>query len=112
MKGAVAIYSQFGDIVFGPIPKALRVEAMPSLIRSHAKHGFAIFMDDYIAAAESFQALFDFLHKQYFPRVAFGPVYFALYKTYVFINTLETVGFSGGVDGLRPAVKHKNWAIL
>lgn len=108
LKGACATYSQFGDIVFGPLPKTAAQEAFPSLIGQHEKCAFTLFMDDHMAAGETFESLFDFLHTKYFPRVSFGPIYLAGHKTHVFTDTLEMVGFTGGVDGLRPAAKHRN----
>lgn len=119
LKGACATYSQFGDMVFGPLPKVQAdieqgiqaSQAMPTLIGSHGETAFTLFMDDHMGAADSFEALFDFLHLKYFPRVAFGPVYLSGHKTHVFTDSLEMVGFTGGVDGLRPAAKHREKAM-
>jgi len=44
--------------------------------------------------------------------VVFSPIYLALYKTKMFIDTLEIVGFTRGVDGLRLAAKYREKAIL
>lgn len=110
LKGACATYSQFGDMVFGPIPKSATTEAMPSIIGVQDHAAFTLFMDDHMGAATSFEELFKFLHEQYFPRVAFGPIYLAPHKTHVFTDNLEMVGFSGGLDGIRPAAKHRRKA--
>jgi hypothetical protein len=44
LKGAPYTYSQFTDLVFGPLPKTDSTPAMPTLIRDHGKVGFAPFM--------------------------------------------------------------------
>jgi len=115
LKGAAATYTQFGDLVFGPLPKTEEVPAMPSLIgeQSNGQEAFSLFMDDHCGSATSFDSMFTFLHEKYFPRVAFGPVYLSGSKTFVFTDSLEMVGFTGGAGGLRPSIKHRekilNW---
>lgn len=111
LKGACATYSQFGDLVFGPLPKTKEREAMPSIIGDHEEAGFCLFVDDHMGAATSFQSLFDFLHISYFPRVAFGPVYLSGHKTHMFTDTLEMVGFTGSAEGLRPSIRHRERAM-
>lgn len=107
LKGACATYSQFGDLTFGPLPKTEDAEAMPSIIGDQGKAAFCLFMDDHMGATETFEDMFRFLNTQYFPRVAFGPVYLSGHKTHVFMDSLEMVGFTGGADGLRPSAKHR-----
>ena len=111
LKGACATYSQFGDLVFGPLPKTAQCKAMPTIIGNQGKTAFCLFMDDHIGAGECFQDMFNFLHYEYFPRVAFGPVYLSGHKTYVFTDSLEMVGFTGSAEGLRPSVKHRERAM-
>ena len=86
-------------------------EAMPSIIGNQAKVAFCLFMEGHMGAGEIFQDLSDFLHYQYFPRVAFGPVYLAGHKTHISTDSLEMVGFTGGAEGLRPSVKHRERAM-
>ncbi len=64
-------------------------------------------MDDHIGAAIFFEAMFDFLHYYYFPRVIFGPVYLAPHKTFVFSDQLDFVGFTADKNGLRPSIKQR-----
>ena len=108
LKGAPHTYAQFGDLVFGPLPKNSEgIERMPTLIGRFDNHAFQIFMDDHSAAATDFESMFAFLHEQYFPRVAFGPVYLSGPKTKIFAEDLELLGFQGNAEGLRPSLKHR-----
>jgi hypothetical protein len=115
LKGAAATYTQFGDLVFEPLPKTDEVPAMPSLIgeQSNGQKAFSLFMNDHCESATSFDFMFIFLHEKYFPRVAFGPVYLSGSKTFVFSDSLKMVGFTDGAGGLRPFIKHRekilNW---
>ena len=65
-------------------------------------------MDDYIGAAISFEAIFDFLHEYYFPRASFGSVYLALHKTFIFTDRIDFIGFTRDKNGLRLSVKHRD----
>lgn len=111
LKGACATYSQFGDLTFGPLPKTEEVAAMPSIIGSHDNAAFCLFMDDHMGATETFEDMFEFLHRKYFLRIAFDPVYLSGHKTHIFTDTLEMIGFTGGAEGLRPAAKHRERAM-
>lgn len=64
---ALHTYSQLSEIVFGHFPKTATVPAQSSLIGDHGDWGFSLFIDDHIGAAISFEAMFNFLHKYYFP---------------------------------------------
>ena len=113
LKGAPHTYSQFSDLVFGPIPKNDDQPRFPSLIGDHGTEAFALFMDDHMAGFTTYEAQFNFLMNHYFPRVAFGPVYLVGPKTHAFADSLEMVGFQGSAEGLRPSIKHRerirNW---
>jgi len=98
--------------VFRPLPRGEGAEAIPTLISTYKNLAFTLFIDNYIRVAEDFNSLFNLLYTKYFPRVVFSPIYLALYKTKVFIDTLEIVGFTRGVDSLRLATKHREKAIL
>ena len=105
--GAPHTYSQFSDMVFGHLPKITTVPAQSSLIRDHGNWGFFLFMDNHIRAAISFKAMFDFLHHYYFPCAILVLVYLASYKTLIFTDQLDFVGFTGDKNGLRPSMKHR-----
>jgi len=98
--------------VFRPLPRGEGAEAIPTLISTYKNLAFTLFIDNYVRVAEDFNSLFNLLYTKYFPRVVFSPIYLALYKTKVFIDTLEIVGFTRGVDSLRLAAKHREKAIL
>ena len=76
MKRAPFTYPQFGDLVFGPLPKnAAGTPRMPTLLGRSENHAFQIFMHDYAGSARDSEAMFDFLIDQYFPKVIFGIIY-------------------------------------
>ncbi|TAQ83554.1 hypothetical protein B7494_g8120 [Chlorociboria aeruginascens] len=112
LKGAPHTYSQFTDLVFGPLPKTDKCEAFPTLIKDHGHVGFAPFIDDHIGAADSFDALLDFLYEKYFPRVAFGPLSLSPQKTNFFFSAIDVLGFSTTSEGLRAYSKHRNRVAL
>ena len=108
LKGASFTYSQYGDLVFGPLPpNSQGVVRMPSILGDHGDTAFLIYIDNYGASATTFDELFDFLHTKYFPRCAFGPVYLAPAKTILFGSSMELLGFEGSKSSLRPSNKHK-----
>lgn len=94
-------------MVFGYLPKTDMVSAQLSLLGNHNDWGFSLFMNNHIGAATSFEGIFNFLYKYYFPQASFGPVYFIPHTTFVFIDQLDFVGFLRDKSGLRPLVKHK-----
>ena len=108
LKGGPHTYAQFSDLAFGSLPKnAEGVTRMPTLIGRHKNYSFAVFMDDYAAAATDFDSMFKFLYEEYFPRVIFGPVYLSGHKTQMFSDNIELLGFQGNAEGLRPSIKHR-----
>ena len=108
LKGAPHTYSQFTDLVFGPLPRMETIEKMPSVIGTHADCGFSPFMDDHIGGFTDYDAQFRFLHEMYFPRITFGPVYLSGTKTRAFYTSLEVLGFTSSMEGLRPSVRHQD----
>lgn len=114
LTGAESTYSQFSDIVFGPLPQTDKVPRMPKIIDTGDKASFGLYMDDHLSSARTFADMFKFLHETYFPRVVFGPVYLTGKKTFAFDDKLDILGFEGTGEGLRPSSKHrdkvKNWA--
>ncbi|KAF6238760.1 hypothetical protein HO173_003267 [Letharia columbiana] len=87
------------------------MEPILSIIGDQGDASFTLFMDDHVRSARTFDDMFRFLHKKYFPRVAFGPVYLSGHKTHLFTDSLEMVGFTGGPEGLRPSAKHRQRAM-
>lgn len=66
--GALHKYSQFSDMVFSHLLKTTTVSAQSSLIGDHGDWGFSfLWMIITIGAAIYFEAMFNFLHKYYFP---------------------------------------------
>jgi hypothetical protein len=113
LRGAPHTYTQFTDLVFGPLPKSETQAKMDSIIGTYAEGGFSPFMDDHLGGFKDFDSQFKFLHEKYFPRVRFGPIALSAKKTKVFVKTLELIGFMGSLDGLRPSIRHRdrilNW---
>ena len=117
LKGAPHTYSQFTDLVFGPIPQndVSGEPRMDTIIDDHGNTAMALFMDDYAASATDFDSLYNFLADFFFPRAAFGPIYLNPKKTVVFGINLDLLGFTGGAGTIRPSIKHRdkvmNWPI-
>lgn len=107
LKGASHTYAQFGDLTFGHLPKTEIVPAQDTILKDHGDAAFTIFADDHIGAATSFDSMFEFLHEKYFPRAAFGPIYLAPKKTFLFMDQLDFIGFTGSHGTLRPSMRHK-----
>lgn len=113
LSKAASTYSQFTDIVLGPLPQTSMVVRMPTIIGTRKKTTFSLYMDDHLSSAKIFKDMYEFLHETYFPRVAFGPVYLTGKKTFAFDDRLDILSFEGTAEGLRPAIKYqdkvKNW---
>lgn len=72
LKAAPFTYSQFGDLVFGPLPKnAAGTPRMPTVLGRSENHAFQIFMDDHAGSVRDFEAIFDFLMNQIFSESKF-----------------------------------------
>ncbi|SLM34951.1 Ribonuclease H-like domain [Lasallia pustulata] len=110
LKGAPHTYSQFTDLVFGPIPQndVSGEPRMDTIIGDHGNTAMALFMDDYAASATDFDSLYNFLADFFFPRAAFGPIYLNPKKTVVFGINLDLLGFTGGAGTIRPSIKHRD----
>ena len=109
LKSAPHTCSQFSDLVFGPLPATCdkSIPRQDTIIGIKEDFAFSIYMDDYVRATKSFDAIFKFLHTRYFPRFAFGPVYLAEKKTRIFNNHLQILSYEGGNRALRPSTKHR-----
>lgn len=112
LKGAPHTYSQFTDLIYGPLPLTKRSEGFwPSAIEDHGSCAFKPFIDDHLGASIDFNSMFSFLQNVYLPRMAFGPVYLAPHKMHAFTNLLDLLGFTGDACGLRPSVKHRTMIV-
>ena len=63
LKGASHTYTQFSDLIFGPLP-ATKDKCIPwqdTIIRGKENFAFSIYMDDHVGWAISFNAMFEFL---------------------------------------------------
>ena len=67
LKGAPYTYSQFTDLIFGPLPPGKGSLRFPSIIGDIRQVAFSPFMDDHAAAATDYNSMFEFLHNMYFP---------------------------------------------
>ena len=92
-------------MVFGHLPpNAHGVPRMPTILGRSTKNAFQIFMDDHAGSAKDYDSVFEFLAADYFPRVAFEPIYLSGPKTNLSASSLELLGFEGGI---RPSLKHR-----
>jgi len=123
LTGGTHTYSRFRDLVFGNIPdgtqasKATRrpdgIEQLEvlsgslSLIGDHGKVTFDRMIDDSYGSAETFDDMFSFLHKKFFPHCAWGPMYLKGEKCHFFGSSLAFVGLECGANSLWPSVKKR-----
>lgn len=112
MSGSMQTYCALGDVVFGPWPAidGFQGPDLPNLI-GHLPHlgvAFNKFVDDHTASASSFDAMFDFLHLQYFPRIEFGRISLKPSKTALFETQITALGFEMAAGRIRPMHKHRD----
>ena len=62
-------FSQFSNLVFGPIPKSINFEAQPTCIGDYGDWAFMPFIDDYMGAAINFDSFYTFLCEHFFSCV-------------------------------------------
>lgn len=111
LKGSSHTYTQFTDLVFGPLPRSSSTARFPTTYGVQDGVSFATFMDDHLGSAVGFDEMFAFLHDKYFPRLVFGPIYLEPRKSNYMMSGLEMVGFTGDVNGLRPSLRHRDKAL-
>ncbi|KAI9871042.1 MAG: hypothetical protein M1823_008561, partial [Watsoniomyces obsoletus] len=71
LKGAPHTYSQFTDLVYGPLPSTKGSgQTWPTVIGDHGGWAFKPFMDDHLGASTDFETMYSFLRDVYFPRTA------------------------------------------
>ena len=124
LAGGTHTYSRFWDWVFGAIAERLKDKGVsekgpttstrkvlagsPSLIGDRGKVAFHGMIDDSYGSAETFEDMFDFLHPQFFPRCAWGPMYLKGDKCHFFRSSLGFVGHEAGANGLRPSITKRD----
>jgi len=70
--------------------------------------GFSSFVNNYNGTTIDFDTIFDFLYTKYFPRAIFGPIYLTSKKYYFFIANLDFIGFTRGINSIRPSTKYRD----
>jgi hypothetical protein len=81
---------------------------MSSLIGNYTNSSFTPFIDNYLSGFVDFNAQFRFLYEKYFPRIAFEPVYLSRKKTNAFCKSLNILGFTNNMEGLKSLVQHQD----
>ena len=81
--------------------------AFPPLMGDRGDIAFDGLIDDSYGSAVSFERLFRFLHDEFLPRCAFGPIYLKHVKTFLFYSSLDFVGLEGSGSGLRASLKNR-----
>lgn len=81
---------------------------MPTFIDIYKKNSFDVYINNYIGAAKIFQAIYTFLHDNYFSRVVFGLVYLLKKKIKAFVNILKLLGFEQSCKKLKLSAKYQN----
>ena len=114
LKGSLYTYSQFTNLIFGYIPigdiiynsRSYRVGPFPTIIRDHSNWLFSLFIDNYIGGIMDYKNIFTILYKVYFPQIIFSPIYLSPGKTFLFIDSLNIVGFTRSTNRIRLLVKY------
>lgn len=102
LSGAPHTYSRMKDILAGPIP-APRPE--PGISGSTDRWAYEHFQVDDNGASRDFETQFEFLHKFYFPRIAWAGLMLNPPKTEFWMLKLKLLGYGGsGKGGLRPSI--------
>jgi len=115
LTGGTHTYSRFRDLVFGAIPSGIDdtsgsrviLKGAESLIGDKGDVAFDGMIDDSYGSSTTFDAMFDFLHEQFFPRCVWGPMYLKDSKSYFFCDSLDFVGLEAGPNGLRPSLRKR-----
>ena len=118
LKESAHTYSRFWDLVFEAIPEdrstpGIVRPAFPPLVGERVDIAFNGLIDDSYGSAVSFERSFHFLHDEFLPCCAFGPIYLKPVKTCLFYPSLDFVGLEGSGSGLRASPKKRervlNW---
>jgi len=101
--------------VFGAIPSGtdsrggeeVFLEGADSLIEDSGEVAFDGMTDDSYGSATSFNTIYRFPHKQFFPWRAWGPMYLKDSKSFFFCDSLDFVGLQAGLNSLRPSLRKR-----
>ena len=112
LTGRTHTYSRFRDLVFGNIPEGInedgsKIEGFPSVIGDHDDIAFDGLIDDSYGSARTFDDMWTFLHRVFFPRCEWGPMYLKGPKCNFFERTLGMVGLEAGENGIRPSLRER-----
>ena len=89
LTGGPATYSKLKDIVTGEIPEP---DPEPALSNVAPEIMFAHFVDDDLGGAPTFEALINFLHNHYFPRLAWSGLTLNPEKSKFFVEEVRVLG--------------------
>lgn len=101
--------------MFGAIPSGtdsssgeeVFLEGADSLIEDSGEVAFDGMTDDSYGSATSFNTIYRFPHKQFFPWRAWGPMYLKDSKSFFFCDSLDFVGLQAGLNSLRPSLRKR-----
>lgn len=80
---------------------------MSIILKKKRNIAFSIYMNDHAAFIKIFETMLNFLHKQYFSRIAFEVVYLTEHKTVVLKDSLKLLEFQDTAKELRSSLKHR-----
>jgi hypothetical protein len=100
LAGAPPTYTQLKVIFVGPIP---RPDQEPALNNPDIPEAFEAFVDDDYGAHRMVEEQHDFLHKHYFPRLAWSGLTINPRKSGFFLDSISPVGFKASGQGLWPS---------
>lgn len=100
LTGAPSTYTRLKDIATGAISSP---NPEPALAVAASNSVFDHFMDDDLGKPSSFDALYEFLHNHYFPRLAWTKLTLSPAKCKFFTRSLEVLGMRCEETGIRPS---------
>ena len=95
LTSAPATYARLKDIVFGPVP-APNPEKCLTHHATLLDMTFKYFCDDDYGGSDGFDEMFQFLHEQYFPRLAWAYLTLKPAKSSFFVESIEPLGMAVG----------------
>lgn len=102
LTGAPGTYTRLKDLAMGPIPEP---RGEPALGGNEDNVTFTYFMDDDQGGASTVEDLLAFLHRRYFPRLAWAGLTLNPKKTTFFSSTIGILGHHCTKTGLRPSIE-------
>ncbi len=108
LKKAAHTYSQFSNLIFDSLStNEEEVGRTLILMSTRQSTAFFVYMNDHAVFAKTFDDMYEFLHKKYFPRVIFELVYLSSHKTVVMSDNLKLLSFQSFSKELRLSLKHR-----